>query len=216
MPGQPPTLRRILFAAVAALTIGLGAVSVVTGFSDSPPVRLLQGIAIFGAGAAIVGSVVVLAMTHMADWREPESEEEFEAIVQRAEELAARGYDTLSDDELGGYDDDDEYALDGDEDFKALVRSALDELPLEFHRALEHVAVVVSDGGRARRAYGLYQGDTVAHDFFHDRILIFRDTLVRDFGHDPELLKAQVRRTVRHELAHHLGWGETGVRGLGL
>ena len=52
MPGQPPTLRRILFAAVAALTIGLGAVSVVTGFSDSPPVRLLQGIAIFGAGAA--------------------------------------------------------------------------------------------------------------------------------------------------------------------
>jgi predicted Zn-dependent protease with MMP-like domain len=218
MPGQPPTLRRILFAAVAALTIGLGAVSVVTGFSASPPIRLLQGIAIFGAGAAIVGSVVVLAMTHMADWHEPESELEFEAIVQRAEELAAREYDSADlesdDDDLA--DDDDEYALSGDEDFKALVRSALDELPLEFHRALEHVAVVVSDGGRARRAYGLYQGDTVAHDFFHDRILIFRDTLVRDFGHDPELLKAQVRRTVRHELAHHLGWGEKGVRGLGL
>ena len=218
MPGQPPTLRRILFAAVAALTIGLGAVSVVTGFSDSPPIRLLQGIAIFGAGAAIVGSVVVLAMTHMADWHDPESELEFEAIVQRAEELAAREYDSADpesddDDDLA---DDDEYALSGDEDFKALVRSALDELPLEFHRALEHVAVVVSDGGRARGAYGLYQGDTVAHDFFHDRILIFRDTLVRDFGHDPELLKAQVRRTVRHELAHHLGWGEKGVRGLGL
>jgi predicted Zn-dependent protease with MMP-like domain len=56
----------------------------------------------------------------------------------------------------------------------------------------------------------------VARDYFHDRIIIFRDTLTRDFGHDPELLKAQVRRTVRHELAHHLGWGETGVRGLGL
>jgi predicted Zn-dependent protease with MMP-like domain len=39
---------------------------------------------------------------------------------------------------------------------------------------------------------------------------------MRDFGHDPELLKAQVTRTVRHELAHHLGWGEPGVRGLGL
>src|SRR6185312_16311432 len=182
MPGQPPTLRRILFAAVAALTIGLGAVSVVTGFSASPPIRLLQGIAIFGAGAAIVGSVVVLAMTHMADWHDPESELEFEAIVQRAEELAAREYDSA---DLESDDDD----------------LAGDELPLECHRALEHVAVVVSDGGRARRAYGLYQGDTVAHDFFHDRILIFRDTLVRDFGHDPELLKAQVRRTVRHELA---------------
>ncbi len=218
-PTEPPTLRRILFAAVAALTIGLGAVSVVTGFSDSPPVRLLQGIAIFGAGAAIVGGVVVLTMTRMAGWREPESEEEFEAIVQRAEELAALGYDPAhpdSDSGSGGYDDDDDYALTSDEDFKALVRSALDELPLEFHRALEHVAVVVSDGGRARRAYGLYQGDTVARDYFHDRIIIFRDTLMRDFGHDPELLKAQVRRTVRHELAHHLGWGETGVRGLGL
>src|ERR1700748_3663788 len=90
---QPPTIRRVLLTAVAALTIGLGAVSVVTGFSDSPPVRLLQGIAIFGAGAAIIGGVVVLTMTRMADWRDPASEEEFEAIVQRAEELAALGYD---------------------------------------------------------------------------------------------------------------------------
>jgi predicted Zn-dependent protease with MMP-like domain len=96
------------------------------------------------------------------------------------------------------------------------VRAALDELPLEFHAALEHVAVVVSDGGAARHAYGLYEGDTVAQDYFHDRIVIFRDTLLRDFGHDPELLKDQVTRTVRHELAHHLGWGERGVRGLGL
>jgi predicted Zn-dependent protease with MMP-like domain len=218
MPGQPPTVRRILFAAVAALTIGLGAVSVVAGFSDSPAIRLLQGIAIFAAGAAILGSVVVLAMTRMADWREPASEEEFEAIVQRAEELAARGYDLThyGFDDDSDTDDDDEYAPSRDEEFGALVRSALDELPLEFHRALEHVAIVVSDGGRARHAYGLYQGDTVARDLFHDRIIIFRDTLMRDFGHDPELLKAQVRRTVRHELAHHLGWGETGVRGLGL
>jgi predicted Zn-dependent protease with MMP-like domain len=217
VPGQPPTLRRILFAAMAALTIGLGAVSVVTGFSDSPPVRLLQGIAIFGAGAAIIGSVVVLAMTHFADWHEPESEAEFEAIVQRAEQLAAEGRWGDSDGDGDAYDEeDDEYVLSGDEDFRALVRAALDDLPLEFHRALEHVAIVVSDGGRARGAYGLYQGDTVARDFFHDRIIIFRDTLTRDFGHDPELLKAQVTRTVRHELAHHLGWGEKGVRGLGL
>ena len=217
-PTRPPTLRRILFAAVAALTIGLGAVSVMTGFSDSPPVRLLQGIAIFGAGAAILGSVIVLAMTHLADWRgeggDPQSEAEFEAIVQRAEQLAAEGLWGQPDDDLPG--DDDEYALSDDEDFRALVRSALDELPLEFHRALEHVAVVISEGGARRGAYGLYQGDTVTRDFFHDRIIIFRDTLMRDFGHDPEMLKAQVTRTVRHELAHHLGWGETGVRGLGL
>ena len=39
---------------------------------------------------------------------------------------------------------------------------------------------------------------------------------MRDFGHDIDLLRAQVVRTVRHELAHHLGWDEDGVRGLGL
>src|SRR5205807_10020551 len=117
-----------------------------------------------------------------------------------------------------GFEDDEDELFDpyNEEDFRALVRSALDELPLDFHRALEHVAVVVSDGGRRERAYGLYQGATVARDYFHDRIVVFRDTLLRDFGHDPDLLKAQVTRTVRHELAHHLGWDEKGVRGLGL
>ncbi|MGH2870362.1 MAG: metallopeptidase family protein [Solirubrobacteraceae bacterium] len=219
MSGQPPTVRRILLSAAAALTVGLGLISVIGGFSDSFPLRLLQGIAVFGAGAAIIGCAVVFAMIRLAGWRgeggEPQSEEDFEALVQRAERLAAEG-EWGEDGELEAEDEDDELPVSEDEDFKALVRSAIDDLPLEFHRALEHVAVVVSDGGRRRRAYGLYQGDTIARDFFSDRIVIFKDTLLRDFGHDPELLKAQVTRTVRHELAHHLGWDENGVRGLGL
>ena len=49
-----------------------------------------------------------------------------------------------------------------------------------------------------------------------DLITIYRGPLERDFGHDPELLRAQVERTLRHELAHHLGWHEQGVRDLGL
>lgn len=56
----------------------------------------------------------------------------------------------------------------------------------------------------------------MSRDTVPDRIVVYRDTLVRDFGHDPVLLKAQITRTVRHELAHHLGWDEPGVRGLGL
>jgi predicted Zn-dependent protease with MMP-like domain len=206
-PPSQPTTRRVLLAAVGALTIGLGAVTLFAGFSAEPVVRIIQALAVFGAGAAIIGGGVVLALVYLAGWREPESEEEFEAIVERAERLAAEGVYGGADDEL---DDED------DPEFRALVRSAIDELPLEFHRALEHVAIVISDGGAQRRAYGLYEGDTAARDYFHDRIVIFRDTLTRDFGHDPELLKAQVTRTVRHELAHHLGWGEKGVRGLGL
>ena len=219
MQSQPPTLRRVLFAALVALTIGLGAVSLIAGLSESFPVRLLQGIAVFAAGAVIVGGAVVLVMIRLAGWQDPESEIDFEALVLRTERLAAEG--SWGDEEDYEKDDEDEDEADlfdprSEEDFKALVRRAIDDLPLEFHRALEHVAVVISDGGARRRAYGLYQGDTVAQDYFHDRIVIFRDTLVRDFGHDPDLLRAQVTRTLRHELAHHLGWDEKGVRGLGL
>jgi predicted Zn-dependent protease with MMP-like domain len=218
MQSNQPTVRRILFSALAALTVGLGAASLIAGFSDSFPVRLLQGIAIFASGAVIVGGAVVLAMIRLAGWRDPESEIDFEALVQRTERLASEGgWDyTENYDEDEDEDEEDLFDPHNEEDFKVLVRRAIDDLPLEFHRALEHVAVVVSDSGRGAHAYGLYQGDTVAQDYFHDRIVIFRDTLVRDFGHDPDLLRAQVTRTLRHELAHHLGWDEKGVRGLGL
>jgi hypothetical protein len=171
MNPNPPTARRVLLSALAALTVGLGAVSLIAGFSESPPVRLLQGIAVFGAGAVIVGGAVVLVMIRLAGWHDPESETDFEALVQRTERLAAEG--SWGDYEGTEDDDDDEDLFDpfNEEDFRALVRAAIDDLPLEFHRALEHVAVVVSDGGRRHRAYGLYQGDTVAQDYFHDRIV---------------------------------------------
>jgi predicted Zn-dependent protease with MMP-like domain len=219
MSRTPVTGRRIALAATVAMALGLTIVGVYSGFTGSSGLRLLEGLAVFGTGAAIVGGAAVLVMVRLAGWRDPESEEDFEALVERTEWLAsADSWGDTEDYEGDDEDDDQEDLFDprNDEDFKALVRSALDELPLEFHRALEHVAVVVSDGGRRQRAYGLYQGDTVARDHFHDRIVIFRDTLVRDFGHDPEMLKSQVVRVVRHELAHHLGWDENGVRGLGL
>jgi predicted Zn-dependent protease with MMP-like domain len=218
-PGSPPPLRRVLGAALAALTVGVAVISLVGGFSSSVPLRLLQGLAVFGAGVVLIGGAALVVMLRLAGWRDPESEEDFEAIVRRAEELASGGPAALRDsfqEDAAGYEYEIEFDPHTDQGFQSLVRAAIDELPLEFHAALEHVALVVSDGGAERRAYGVYQGDTVAQDYFHDRIVIFRDTLLRDFGHDPEMLRAQVTRTVRHELAHHLGWGERGVRGLGL
>ncbi len=100
--------------------------------------------------------------------------------------------------------------------FESLVADAIDRLPEQFQKVLESVAVVVSDRGAEAGAYGQYFGDGVARERYEDRIVIYRDTLERDFGHDPELLARQVERTLRHELAHHLGWNERGVGGLGL
>jgi predicted Zn-dependent protease with MMP-like domain len=220
----PTSTRGILGSAFVALMSGLGILTLVVGYSANGFVKTVQFLAIVVLGAGLLTSVIVLSLVHFANWQSPASEDDFELIVRRAEQLAAE--DPWAADEYGGQGETDEYdalELDSEEEFKALVRSAVDELPLEFHRALEHVAIVVADGGAAvrtgrgrRGAYGLYQGDTVVQNYFHDRIVIFRDTLMRDFGHDPELLREQVARTVRHELAHHLGWDERGVGGLGL
>lgn len=102
------------------------------------------------------------------------------------------------------------------DEFEAMVADAIDRLPREFQDLLEKVPVVVSELGGEERAYGQYFGDGIARERYEDRIVIYRDTLERDFGHDRALLAAQVERTLRHELAHHLGWDEGGVGGLGL
>jgi predicted Zn-dependent protease with MMP-like domain len=205
--------RRIVFAAVAALCAGLTVVVVLQGFSIDPTVKAIETLAVIVTGVAVVFGGAMAIGLRLADWREPESEEDFEMVVQRAERLAREG--TAAEPAETDFLDLDPY---DDDDFEELVRDALDELPDLLRTLVENhnVAVVISDGGRRRRAYGLYHGDGATRDDIPDRIVIYRDTLRRDFGHDPELLRDQVTRTVRHELAHHIGFDELGVRDLGL
>ena len=208
-----PPARRIALASAVALCAGLSAVVAFAGWSTDPVVKAVETLAVVGAVAAVVFGAFVLVGLRMADYREPESEAEFEQVVLRAERLAREGVAVEPDEaeflDLDPYDD---------EDFEELVRDALDELPDLLRRLVENhnVAVVISDGGRRRGAYGLYHGDGATRDDVPDRIVIYRDTLRRDFGHDPELLREQVTKTVRHELAHHVGFDELGVRDLGL
>jgi predicted Zn-dependent protease with MMP-like domain len=202
---------KIVQAAVVALCVGLTAIWILAGPSSSGVTRQLELAATIIVGVLALAGVVALVSARLAGWREPESEEEFELVVQRAERLAREG--------LAAEPEEPEFLeLDPlrDDDFEELVRDALDELPDLLQNALRHVAVVISDRGRRHRAYGLYQGDGSHRDNYPDRIVIFRDTLRRDFGHDPDALREQVVRTVRHELAHHVGFDEMGVHGLGL
>jgi predicted Zn-dependent protease with MMP-like domain len=131
--------------------------------------------------------------------RDGMSEPEFERLVRRSEELG-RDPDLRAE----------------TTEFDLLVAEAIDRLPEDFQRLLDTTPVVVSQLGAENRAYGHYFGDTVARDDYPDRIVLYQDTLERDFGHDSGLLRDQVERTLRHELAHHLGWRERGVRELGL
>ena len=210
MRPEPPPLRMVARAAAIALGAGLIAVVALAGLSSSSIGRALEIGALVIAGVVGLSAAVGWVSVRLGGWR-PASEEEFELIVQRSERLAREG--------LAAEPGEDEFmALDplNDDDFAELVRDALDDLPDLLQNALRHVAVVISDGGRRRGAYGLYQGGQSKRDDVHDRIVIFRDTLRRDFGHDPDELREQVTRVVRHELAHHVGFDELGVRGLGL
>jgi predicted Zn-dependent protease with MMP-like domain len=204
-------LRRVGIAALLALSAGLVVVVLGQGFSSIGVVRALEDVGLgIVVAAALMGSIAFVAV-RMAGWRDPESETEFEEIVRNSELLAREGLAVAPEEsefmELDPLDDG---------DFEELVRDALDDLPDLLRNALTHVAVVISDGGRRRGAYGLYQGDGATRDHAHDRIVIFRDTLRRDFGHDPDELRDQVTRTVRHELAHHVGFDELGVSRLDL
>jgi predicted Zn-dependent protease with MMP-like domain len=204
-------IRRVGVAALVALSIGLVTIVVGQGFSSVGAVRALEDVALGVIVAAVLMGGAAFVAVRLAGWRDPESEGEFEEIVRHSEALARDGLAVDPDEaefmELDPLDDD---------DFEELVRDALDDLPDLLRNALQHVAVVISDGGRKRGAYGLYQGDGATRDDTHDRIVVFRDTLRRDFGHDPELLRDQVTRTVRHELAHHVGFDELGVSRLDL
>jgi predicted Zn-dependent protease with MMP-like domain len=207
----PGHLRRVGIAALIALSLGLVTIVVGQGFSSIGAVHALEDVALGVIVAAVVMGAAAFVAVRLAGWRDPESESEFEEIVRHSEALARDGLAVDPEEsefmELDPLDD---------EDFEELVRDALDDLPDLLRNALQHVAVVISDGGRRHGAYGLYQGDGATRDDTHDRIVVFRDTLRRDFGHDPELLRDQVTRTVRHELAHHVGFDELGVSRLDL
>jgi predicted Zn-dependent protease with MMP-like domain len=206
-----PQGRRILASSAFCLCVAVLIMTLFRGMSDAFLVRAAQTVAIAVAAIGLIGLVIATLTGRLADYTSPADDDEFEELVRRSERLAR--------DNLAAEPDEGEFMqLDPRDpaDFEELVREALDDLPDLLLRALDHVAVVISDKGRRHRAYGLYQGDTVARDEVADRIIIFRDTLLRDFGDDPDELRAQVTRTVRHELAHHLGADELGVRELGL
>ena len=179
-------------AALTALLVGLIVLLV-----NPPSLGGLDDLVVLVVGALAIILVTAWLTVTLIGTEMPEPD--FQRLVRRSEALATLPPPDRSPTE-----------------FDELVIGALDDLPEEFRAVLDHTPVIVSDRGQEHGAYGHYMGGTVARDGYPDRIIVYRDTLERDFGHDPDLLRAQVQRTVRHEVAHHLGWNEHGVRGLGL
>jgi len=115
--------------------------------------------------------------------------------------------------------------------FETCVERALDALPPDARRLLETVAIVIEQepSSRQRREeglaadetlYGLYEGTPItayAADWvpYPNKITIFRGPLEADFPERHEL-EAEIRTTVLHELAHHVGFGDGTLHDFGL
>jgi predicted Zn-dependent protease with MMP-like domain len=97
-------------------------------------------------------------------------------------------------------------------EFEEQVRQALDELPPELARGLENVVVVVEDENAGEPdLLGLFE----EAPYLPAKVTIYRRPLEADFGHDPELLRQEIRVTVLHELAHYFGIDEQRLAELG-
>lgn len=117
------------------------------------------------------------------------------------------------------------------QEFELLVAEALDSLPEEIARYMDNVEVVVAwrpTSSQLRRArvrsggllLGLYEGVPLTQrGVFYgfvppDKITIFQEPLQR-IAHSRADLKAKVRHTVIHEIAHHFGISDERLKELG-
>ena len=114
--------------------------------------------------------------------------------------------------------------------FEQLVERALAAIPAPYSDALREVAILVEEEPSAEQLrenglgpedglYGLYEGvprTEYAADLaaIPNRITLFRLPLEEDFPNADEL-EDEVRMTVLHELAHHLGIDDDRLHELG-
>ena len=107
-----------------------------------------------------------------------------------------------------------------EERFEELVGRALDSLPDELWERLDNVAVVVDDEHPDEPdLLGIYEGVPLTDrgDYagvLPDRIAIYRLPLC-EMCLDEEELVREVRVTVIHELAHHMGIDDDALHDLG-
>ena len=95
--------------------------------------------------------------------------------------------------------------------FDDVVREALDSLPPDIAAGLRNVAVVIEDEDPDDPdLFGLWE----SNEYLPDKITIFERPLTREFR-DPKRLRAEIRITVLHELAHYFGLDEAEIEELG-
>jgi predicted Zn-dependent protease with MMP-like domain len=117
--------------------------------------------------------------------------------------------------------------------FEELVQEALDSIPDELWDSISNLEVTVEEAPTRRQLehlglrpghtlLGLYEGVPLTKRTHHyglvppDKITIFRRPILRACPPgDEDAIRAQVRRTVLHEVAHHFGIDDDRLHEIG-
>ncbi len=115
--------------------------------------------------------------------------------------------------------------------FEQLLRDAIMALPEQGRKAMNNVAFVVEGEARHKKAkeigikvsevlLGLYEGipktkrGTGYFGVLPDKITIFQKPIEKLGNGETEEIKKLVREVIWHEVGHHLGFDEKGIRAL--
>ncbi len=108
-----------------------------------------------------------------------------------------------------------------DKQFDALISQAMDELPQEYIKGLENVAITYDDEPSDQQKekmkldnhhllLGLYEGIPLTHRgngysfVLPDKITLFKQPILAVVNSEAELFE-QIKRTLWHEIAHYYG-----------
>jgi len=108
------------------------------------------------------------------------------------------------------------------EEFENLITQAVEALPENIRKKLSNVEIVLEEGDSPNNSlFGLYHGVSQLQrgsaygmgPTLPDKITIYKGTIEK-FAQDPSHVPSLVRRVVWHEIGHHFGFDEAGIRKL--
>ena len=116
--------------------------------------------------------------------------------------------------------------------FEEIVAEALDEIPEALWKVIDNVVVTVEEWptrrhfdrvglGPGNTLLGLYEGVPLTVRTSHyglvapDKITIFRGPILQVSPAEEDAVRAQIRQTVLHEIAHHFGISDERLIELG-
>lgn len=118
-----------------------------------------------------------------------------------------------------------------DDEFSDMISRALDELPSKYTSRLKNVLITYEDEpdpdqrkklglGCGQSLFGLYEGIPLTQrgngfsGQLPDKITLFKIPLFHFAGGDEDKLRARIKHTLWHEIAHYFGLNHDHIQGL--